>query len=486
MARLKKKKAPVIFAAQSVIRIITAAVLIAGTVTMGIVNLTFIDEFFEDMNVSQIFANGIGAILGNQITSLSFLIGITVFIAVSLVFCLILKIASKERTTFGGQVKTAVWLAVIALGLRCLALLAWDLPQTSDFKTNYELSKLITTIPVGYWGKFLHELGTQYTGVWSAHMPFILYQAVVMKWGISPGLLNAFYGAGTCIFAALLAKELFGNKAFATAMMFMALNPLSILYTSVLSNQHPAAMLLVAAVWVVVRYRNVGGASLAGALLGVGQIIRPEMYPAVIGIVIYLIVMRIKGDRRAAFRAVVFAAVFMAVILTCDFAMRGSGLISGHIYDSSLKYKICVGLNKITRGSWNEADALLINDPELLSETMIQRLGEPGNALLMLQKVVFQFGSYMYTWIMDTVSHPVFSNIMCRRTVSAYMMIISAVGAVRLIKDRENKLFPVCIIIFGYMAAYALIEIQPRYNFTMIPFLAAIASDIQMTDNRKK
>ena len=485
MAKAKKQKASAVSVPQTVIRVVTAVLLILGALTMGIVNLLFKDEFFEDINVSEIFAQGIGAVLAAELTPQSFLIGTVVFIAVSLVFCLILKLAANEKATVGGQIKTIIWLAVVALGLRCAALLAWDMPQTSDFLANYELSELLTTIPVGYWGRFLHELGTEYTGVWSAHMPFILYQAVALKCGISPGLLNAFYGTGTCIFAALLAKELFGGRAFATAMMFMALNPLAVLYTSILSNQYPAAMLLTAAVWIAVKYKNFGGAAAAGLVLGAGQILRPEMYPAAIGMLIYFIILRIRGDRRAAARAVVFATVFAAAVLACDMAMRSAGLISGHIYEGNMQYKLCVGLNKETRGGWSEADSLLINDPELLSETLRQRLTESGNLFLMLQKVVFQFGSYMYTWIMDAAAHPMFSNIICRRAVSAYMIIISVVAAVRLLKDKENKLFPVCIIIFGYMAAYAFIEIQPRYNFTLIPLLAAAAADIRMTDNKK-
>src|SRR5699024_2445212 len=114
--------------------------------------------------------NGLSGIISSQGDPQSIAAGFTVFIIVSLVFCLFLKLASKEHTNAAGVIKTAVWLSVIALGLRCAALLAWNMEPVSDFKTNYELSELLTTIPIGYWGRFLHELGTEYTGVWSAHM----------------------------------------------------------------------------------------------------------------------------------------------------------------------------------------------------------------------------------------------------------------------------------------------------------------------------
>lgn len=484
MAKIKNNRASF---PQSAVRVISAAILLLGALILGVSGLVFTDEFFESENAAEIFDNGITGILTSQADPVSLITGIAVFIAVSLVFCLILKIASGESSgTFGGRIKTAVWCAVIAFGLRCAALLAWNMPPVSDFKSTYELSELLTTIPIGYWGRFLHELGTEYTGVWSAHMPFILYQAMLIKWGISPGLMNAFYGTAACVFTALISKELFGNRAFATAFMFAAVNPLAVLYTSVLSNQHFAAAALAAAVWVVIRYRNYIGAAAGGALLAAGQILRPEMAPALIGIIIFYIISRIKGSRRAGMRAAIFTAVFGAAVIVCDASMRGAGLISGHIYSGNLAYKLCMGLNAETRGMWSEADALLLGDNELLAETLRQRLADPGVLFLMLQKAVFQFGSYVYNWIMDTAAHPVFSHIICRRAVSAYMIIISAVAAVRMLRDKENRLFPVCIVLFGYMAAYALIEMQPRYNFIMIPLLTAAASDIQMTDNKKR
>ena len=471
---------------QAAVRIAAAAVLLIGALTMGLVNLFFTDEFFDMLDVSTVFSNGLSGIISSQGDPQSIAAGFTVFIIVSLVFCLFLKLASKEHTNAAGVIKTAVWLSVIALGLRCAALLAWNMEPVSDFKTNYELSELLTTIPIGYWGRFLHELGTEYTGVWSAHMPFILYQAIVIKAGISPGLLNAFYGTAACIFTALIAKELFGNKAFATALMFASFNPLAVLYTSVLSNQHPGVMLMAASIWIIIKYRNLAGAAIGAAVLGAAQIIRPEMYPAAVGIIIFYIISRIKGDKYAGRRAVVFAAVFIAAIIVCDICMRGGGLISGHIYSGNLGYKLCIGLNKATHGGWSEADAALLHTPELLSETLKERITQPGNLFLLFRKVIYQFGSYSYHWIMNTAEYPLFSHIICRRAVSAYMIIIASVAAIRLIKDKENKLFPIAIILFGYMAAYSLIEIQPRYNFIILPLLTAAAADIQMAQSKPR
>lgn len=485
--KTKKKHDPIEIPSIIICRVV-AIFLILGALGMGMVNLNFKDGFYDNVSVSALLQNGIVSILQTHVSSGSVLTGILVFIAVSLLFCLVLKIVSVEKRTFSRRLKVTIGIVLAALGLRIAAILAWKLPQTSDFLDNYEMAQLLTTIPIGYWGRFLHEMGTQWTGIWSANMPFLLYEAILLKYGISPGVMNVIYGTLTCLFTALAAKELFGEKAFETALLFMALNPLNILFTGIFSNQHPATMLMVAALWIALKYQRLPGALISGAVLSAAQIMRPEMYVVAIGILLIYIIAWVRGEKKGAVRAVAFFAAFAGGILICDGIMRQGGLISGHIYSGNLQYKLCVGLNKETRGGWSQADMDLLNTPSQLWDTLMTRLFERGNLPLMFQKVVYQFGSYVYPWIMDTENHPFFSNLICRRAVSAYMMIIALLAAIKLIRDQKNrnKIFEVGVILFGYMAVYALIEIQPRYNFTIIPLLSMIAADIQMKQESRK
>ena len=53
MAKAKKQKASAVSVPQTVIRIVTAVLLILGALTMGLVNLLFKDEFFGWVQCSQ-------------------------------------------------------------------------------------------------------------------------------------------------------------------------------------------------------------------------------------------------------------------------------------------------------------------------------------------------------------------------------------------------------------------------------------------------
>lgn len=457
----------------------TAGLLLLSALTMGLANLIFNNQFYANISVSALLEQGIG-ILGAYMSAGSVLSGIIIFMIVSLTFYAVLVISDKSVKI----VKITVIGVFVGFLMRGLSLILWNLPQTSDFRINYELAELVSTIPIGYWGKFLHEQNILYTGVWSAHMPFIIYQSLMIKSGISLGFLNAVYGTASCVFTALTAKELFGKKAYTAALFIMVLNPLQILFTPVLSNQHIAVMFFTASIWVIIKLKGYAGAAIGALLMAKSQIFRPEMYVAVIGVILFyaLTSLKSKNKKPAIIQAVIFAVTFMAVIIACDLIFRGMGLISGHIFSGNLGYKICVGLNHASGGGWNEADSMLIYSPELIKSTLPERIFQKGNIPHMLQKIMYQFGSYVYPWILDSTNAPEFSDVICRRAVSAYMITVSAIASLKLFTDKKNrlKLFPLFIIILGYMAVFSVIEVQARYNYFIIPILTVLASDIQI------
>lgn len=456
-----------------------AIILLFCTFTMSAANLLFNDDFYANINISDMLEAGIINTVISYIEPRSFAIGLVVLLAVLLIFYAVLKFTEKCDKLL----KIGISGTLIAFILRMLALILWNLPQTSDFKLNYELSELISTVPMGYWGRFVHEMNIQYTGVWSAHMPFIIYQSLALKLGANLGLLNAFYGTVTALLTAYAAKNIFGKKAFVVALLIMTLNPLEILYTPVLTNQHISTMLFTAAIWILSRSggKKITDCIISALLVGMSQIFRPEMYVVVIGIVLYYIVLYfVRKDKKAPLRAVIFVGVFAILLLLTDCIFRSVGLISGHIFSGNMGYKLCVGLNVEAGGGWNENDIKLMTDSALIIPTLKERLSNGGIIQLMLQKVLYQFGSYVYPWILDMTSNPDFSSIVCRRAVSAYMIIISLFASINLFTDKKNRMnmFPLFIIILGYMAAYSLIEVQARYNYVVIPLLTILGSDL--------
>lgn len=454
-----------------------AAILIISSATMGFLNLTFNDEFYVNFAVADFKIDSILNFLKNNVGLVSLIIGLVVFAGVSGLLCFVMKIIHKPRKL----IYTACFGVIAAVILRMMAAAMWQIELESDFKTTYDMAQLLNTIPIGYWSKFIPEIGSPYSGIWSANLPFILYEALMIKCNINLYLMNVLFGSATCLFAAMSAKEIFGKEAFINTLMFTALNPLMILYTSVLTNQHISVMLFMISIWIVIKFRNWIGAVIGAVFVAAAQLMRPDMYVAVIGIVLYYIYYSVKNKKYLG-NWILFLVVFVMSIAIVDTVMNKNGMIDGHIYDGNMKYKIAVGLNKETKGAWSQSDSLLISEEDKLNDLFWERITQTGNIPLMIQKTAYQFGSYVYPWIMKLDTNPDFSNIICRRTVSAYMILMIILASIILIKDKEHRirLFPIFIIIAGYMAAYALIEIQPRYNYIIIPLITIAGSNIKL------
>lgn len=64
------------------------------------------------------------------------------------------------------------------------------------------------------------------------------------------------------------------------------------------------------------------------------------------------------------------AAVCAAIIFSVNNALVSGGLVHRDIYSGNLKYKIVMGLNKESAGTWNEEDSMLIYDEEALDDTL--------------------------------------------------------------------------------------------------------------------
>ena len=134
------------------------------------------------------------------------------------------------------------------------------------------------------------------------------------------------------------------------------------------------------------------------------------------------------GERRIvknAARFAVFAAVFFAVLLAADGVLSSNGITNQSILSGNLKYKIAVGLNSETTGTWSAADAELIFDEKKCGEAIAERLENTAEIVpLVIKKTAYQFGSFVYTWSMngntlpDEIYRRLSSSVMARPSFS--------------------------------------------------------------------
>ena len=360
----------------------------------------------------------------------------------------------------------------------------WKIEPESDFLITYELGKLLSNSSLWDWGRLLDEYGTIYNGLWSAHMPFIVYQSILLRItenAVILRLANAAFSWGACILTAKVARALAGDKAYRLALCAMAINPAVIFFIPVLTNQHISQFFFVLAVWLFLasRIRNPHiRAWLSGACIGISHLMRPEMQIVIIALTAFVIYSVLKhGD--AVKKLTVYAAgmcTLLAVIAAANTFLTSAHVVHQDIYSSNLNYKIMVGLNPVTNGAWSETDAELIGNDALINSRISDRLKSPLRLIpMMYGKASYQLGTYVYTWSFRPENQWISQNVM-RRGASALMMAVCLMAVWKLLKKRRHELIWLYITLMGYALAYSVIEVQGRYSFIVIPMLVIAAT----------
>lgn len=444
-----------------IVCIITAVVLLSGAATIGAMNLFCTDYLYID------YATGF--------TVQSVVQGFIVLAVTAGIFAAAYNLARLQK----GYTAILIGAAI----LRVLAALMWRIEPESDFLITYDLAKLLSDTSFWNWGAELDSYGTIYNDLWSAHMPFIVYQSILLRItenAVILRLANAAFSWGTYVLTAKTALRLGGDRAHRAALCTMALNPAIIFFIPVLTNQHISQFFFVLAVWIFLcsRIRNIYiRAWLAGACIGISHLMRPEMQVVIIAVTVFVIYSVFKrGD--AARKLTVYAAgmcTLLAVIVATNTFLTSAHVVHRDIYSGNLNYKIMVGLNPVTRGAWSETDAQLIGNNDAINARIADRVKSPLKLIpMMYGKASYQLGTYVYTWSYRADAAWISQNIM-RRGASALMLFVCIMAAWKLLRKRRHELMWLYVTLLGYSITYSVIEVQGRYSFIFIPMLVLAA-----------
>lgn len=445
-------------------------VLISGIVTIGAMNLFCTDELYT---------------IYKTVFSISSVVcGIIIF-AVAVVVMLVLYKLLKKRNAV-----TVVF--ILAFAARLAAALFWKIEPESDFLITYELGKIIAHTPLIEWGTALDNYGTSYNDLWAVHMPFVVYQGMLLKITDSAVILrlaNTLFSFGSCFLVVNLAENLGGERAKRAALVFCAFNPAIVFFIPVLTNQHVSQFFFVMGLWLFMggRVKNIYIRAWMSALcFGISQLLRPEMLVVVIAAVVYVIfsIIRSGGAVRKLFILITGICVFLAVIAAMNTFLTSINAVHRNIYSGNLNYKIMVGLNPETNGSWSASDSGLEGNTKAINAVIRSRLGENPIklAVRLYGKSVYQLGSYVYTWSYRNDCEWI-SQMIMRRGGTTVMMVVCALAAVNLLFHRQKKFIWLYIIMAAYAITYAVIEVQSRYNFVFIPVIVLLAS---VADGKEK
>lgn len=246
-------------------------------------------------------------------------------------------------------------LFVVRFALALCFILWLDSQPVQDFQTMYTAAGQLACGSHDY-------LSSIYFFNWAYQSAFVAYQAlVIFLFGNSLlplQILNAVWMAGTTVLVYKLARCFLSEKAAMTAGVLYCFYPAPLFLSGVLTNQHLSVFLLYSALYLLL-YKPLSPvrALLSGALLAVGNAIRPIGVIVMLAAVLWLLLLALRRAKLGfSLRGLCVAVSYFAVGAVLSGLIVSSGINPEGLSNNQPMWKFVVGLNQDSSGRWNQAD----------------------------------------------------------------------------------------------------------------------------------
>lgn len=420
--------------------------------------------------------------------------------ALILAVWLIVRFSHREK-------RVLLVLLILSAALRAVVIMLVPTQPVSDFSQLFEAAQA-TAVGDLSWSHVTQD----YFSWWQYQIPFVLYEALVYKLVPSMAvlkLLNLVWSIGVNYFLYRLAARFLPKRCALIAAFLYAVHPGQIALVPVLTNQHISMFFMLFGLTVLFEAKSWKGFALSGALLAVGNLMRPEavILVAALGCLCLCSFIQQPGKKRLMQLLAALAAVglaYFAVQKAAEWILYALDIAPYGLGNSVPEWKLVVGLNTQTGGSLTMADvgALYITDPaERHEECMAIVKGYiDGCANL----PAFFFGKFIDFWRtgedfsfalgginawettrLGLTYERLFAMLGGIETAERFFAYgLTAAGCVMLglgaAKRRSRRAagLPLIIaaILCGIVLVYLIIEIQPRYRYIAMPFIFIMAS----------
>ena len=356
-----------------------------------------------------------------------------------------------------------------------------DAEQVSDFALLYDSAASLA-------GGDASALSGEYFLHWGYQVPFVLYEALVIRLGGGVGalrVLNLLWTAGASGLVYLFARKFAGPRAGFAAGLLYAVYPGALILAGVLTNQHISLFFCLLGMWLIVERgpfaeggtpvsRALYGAA-AGLSLSLAGLMRPESVLALASTVVTAAVLLIA--RHVSFRrlilplAAVFAAYF-ALNAAASAVVSASGIAPGGIGNSRPEWKFVIGLDTESGGTYSEANEYILDIADDAERR--EAAGEAIRASLegCDDLAGFFWGKVEGLWGSQedlsfvTGGLPMESAlVIAERAAFLLAAALAALSCVAALRRRAGaaELMGMCMVSAAFVC-YLFIELQPRYR----------------------
>ncbi|EGD46376.1 hypothetical protein Cpap_0315 [Ruminiclostridium papyrosolvens DSM 2782] len=417
------------------------------------------------------------------------------------VFVACIFIANKLRIS---KKAFLICIFILAFCTKALIAITAGTRPVSDFKTFYDCAVALQSGNKS-WSKWT------YFSDWAYQTGPITYYAILIKifgTGLLPlKLCNCAFMAGTNTLIYLIARKITNEYAARSVALLYVFYPAPYFLASVLTNQHFAAFMFYATIYVLMisKFNFWVRALLGGIIAALGNAVRPLGTVIIAAAIVWCIIELIRTKK------VVTIGLVLIMMVTYSTALWGisSYLIHEDISPYGLSnnfplWKFVVGLNEKTSGQYSledQSNIFYIDDKHMrdtiAKATIKERINIGPKRMLkfMVKKQEVMWGSmdtlrwgfYIYKnkQLVPPEDLKIIENRLLKTEKVYYLfaLLVLALGTISLIRQKKNinsVALYVILLLMGYFFVHMLIEVQVRYRyFALISVFILLAYGVQ-------
>lgn len=375
--------------------------------------------------------------------------------------------------------KFIIFLFLFSFIIRLGVILLVETPIISDFKMMYDAALEIVNGTDSY-------KSMSYFITWGYQMGHVLYQAVLLNIINSVFFLkfvNCIITSLTVVFVYLISRRICSDRSAKISSILYSIFLFPLLLNTVLTNQFLPVLLILIALYILLninfKKKFIVSSVVVGILLGLSNIFRSETIVIIFSILLYfgfLFITKVDWKKLIISFLIIFMGYYV-VFNGTSLLLKATGVSPSGLDILNSSWKFVVGFNYESNGMYTDEDASLYSrDSEAADKEAIKRIVQFKKIPLhFLKKTkVLWFNSDLSWSISEDESYYKTLNIINQLWIILFniLAVCSAFKFIKLKFNKEHVL--VCLILLVYFGVYLLIEVMPRYAYSLQVFEAII------------
>lgn len=381
-----------------------------------------------------------------------------------------------------------ILLLVVSFLIRLAAIVAFNFPQTTDFKLMYECAL-----------KFVnHDFSwnsTAYFMMWPYQSGFVVYEGLLLKLINNIyflKVLNIIYESLLVVLIYYFSRRFVKDESARVAAILFMVYPYNIYLGTTLANHHIATILsYLGIVFLLSRKKKPYYFIVAGILIGLSNVLRPEGIIVIFSYLLFMI-FNLKKDnfKKEVLGFLILLVSYMGINMICSNLIIMSGVNKDGLKNTNPLWKFVLGFNGDSCGYYDSNDEVYLNDKDKELEVIKERLNPSNVGRLVLcktdrmwlsNKIDVKDSSYDKVYYIGNIKIKFndLANVvsLTNHYIFLFVMVMMILGVFRNRKDIINNesLFFLIMVVVAYFV-FLLIEIQPRYLYLIHPSIFILSA----------